>query len=431
MTDNDNRELQVAAVKLWYDGRSQDITQEQVAHRLREMYPEQGRFDKKRVHRLCQLAIGAKLADKPTPARLRDDNKIRKLIERVEAKEQFVQMTTTLDRHLDYFCQAGRFPHKPRIFIVAGAVEKPPEDLVSQFAISAAACAVDLVNDWHAVNGGQRALVGVTWGRQPHLIGLAANATWEQARVRDRRASFIPLLGLPIGEHSAATLSSSEIARLLNGTALRGTVLGDKDLRLVPAYFPRGVFEDDELPSLYKLLSIINGWTATFGLTHLDASKANAVNPGYEVNKCNFIWSSISDFGEPFGMSPGGPRAWIPFLDSSTTGSTTPELPVADCGGIPLWSDDARNNSDALELSFRRRWTGIRREQWMCCVDKGFARARHGNAVCGTAIFAPTQAKARSLLYAMRDGLANILVLGVPCAAKLLELLEGQSATRL
>lgn len=107
--DKNNLELQIAAVKLWYDGRAADRTQEDVADRLQTMYPGQGKFDNSRVNRLCQYAIDNKLAEKPTPAKLRDTPQVKQLIEKVIEAEQFPGLKSPLESRLRHYHASGRF----------------------------------------------------------------------------------------------------------------------------------------------------------------------------------------------------------------------------------------------------------------------------------------------------------------------------------
>ena len=76
--DKHDLELQVAAVKLWYDGRDEERTQDDVAERLRAMYPLHRQFDKYRVNRLCHYAVENGLPDRPAPAKLKNCRPMRR-----------------------------------------------------------------------------------------------------------------------------------------------------------------------------------------------------------------------------------------------------------------------------------------------------------------------------------------------------------------
>src|SRR5688572_18280572 len=127
----------------------------------------------------------------------------------------------------------------------------------------------------------------------------------------------MPLVGLPLGAHRGDTMSSSEIAKYL---ASAGASSSDEyDLQLVPAYFPETAFSARDLPALYKLLSLMRGWSRVFGEKHMTqpAHEAASVNVP-EVLECDFIWSSISDINEPFGFSGSRRDALAPFADHAT-----------------------------------------------------------------------------------------------------------------
>jgi hypothetical protein len=154
-------------------------------------------------------------------------------------------------------------------------------------------------------------------------------------------------------------------------------------------------------------------------------SHGHIVGNAGEIFKCNFIFSSVSDISEPFGFSAIRRDPLAPFTPRGARKSAANEQPIADCGGVPLWKEQHSRRATVLEASFTRRWTGIRRHQWRDCVERGFRAFEQSKAMAGAILFAPTRQKAEPVLFAIRDGLANVVVLGRPCAMEVLQILKN------
>lgn len=229
---------------------------------------------------------------------------------------------------------------------------------------------------------------------------------------------FVPMVGLPLGSHRDGVMTSSQIADTMNKTLSSYRQASEFDLQLVPAYFPEGDISANDLPALYKLLRLLGGWERVFGNLHMTEPNSNTSNG--VIASLDFIWSSISSANRPFGFSRGGRNVLSPFPGSERI------RPVADCGGIPLWNNPSIEEVIGLERNFQGRWTGVRREQWRACVERGFAGSGRDGRMAGAVVFAGAEDKAESSLLAVRDGLVNVLMLGLPCADCMLTLLRRQ-----
>jgi len=434
--DRNDIELQVAAVIL-----AQQLgprSQAQVAKELSKLFngqrgPDRGAFDNARVSHLLRFAVDGKLARPPSTVELIEGDATATWQRKFEATLQSQLGIQTIQEALDRFCATNQSPTRPRVIVVPGSVERPrPDQATSEYAGNAARTALQLLQGWVEANKGPLRL-GMTWGAQLHYVVVAANNILTSGAYSFRTAehSVMPLVGLPLGGRRTDILSSSEIAHSLAKKMSPDSgndASDDYDLQLVPAYLPETEFSDNRLSTLYHLLNLTTGWSKIFGSNHMTHRSDNppTVNAP-AVYDCNFIWSSVSDIGEPFGFTVFRQEALFPFARGEKD-STDDELrPAADCGGIPLWDGTKLGNRDTLEASFRRRWTGIRRSQWQYCVRQGTSYIDKFNLVCGAVLFAPTAAKAKPVLYAIRDGLVNILILGQPCAAELMRLLSSHA----
>jgi hypothetical protein len=437
--DWQDSELQVAAVKLWeglYLCDSEKKGQKDVAEKLTRLYPNRGAFDAPRVSRLCKHAIARGLATAPSTARLKSTIEVEELLKRVAQAEREFLLSGPLESELQKFCKKHEV-REPITIVVPGEVDRPSDSPWSEFAGNAAAVAVDHINRWAEKHKRETQYVGVTWGKQLHYLAVAMmRGQIEKDRLAGVPIAVMPLVGLPIGGHRSDVLSSSEIARSLSNAIKQRTVNDghEYDLQLVPAYLSEKIFSDKELPPLYGLLGHIEGWTKIFGPAYMPPkSGARMVGNAGEISKCNFILSSVSDINEPFGFSVNRRDPLAPFTIENKRNPGKHSQPVADCGGIPLWSEQHQKKAVALEVSFGRRWTGIRRHQWQDCVEQGFRRfgdskpaVKEPKSMTGAILFVPTAQKAEPTLLAIRDRLANIVVLGRPCAEEMLRILKGE-----
>jgi hypothetical protein len=436
--DKDDKELQVAAVKLSETPGLK--SQKDVAERLKRLYPDRGAFDAARVCRLCAQAVAGGLAIPPSTARLRSTPEVQELLKRVGQAEREFLLSEPLESELQEFCKKHGV-RRPINIVVPGEVDRPSESAWSEFSGNAAAVAVEHLNRWAEKHKHETLYLGVTWGKQLHHLALAMiRGQIEKGRVAGVPIAVMPLVGLPIGGHRSDVLSSSEIARSLSNAVVRASKLRtgndghEYDLQLVPAYLSENIFSDRELPPLYRLLGLIDGWTKIFGAGYMPPkSGARMVGNAGEISKCNFILSSVSDITEPFGFSVSRRDPLAPFTTENTRNSRNHPQPVADCGGIPLWREQDQKKAASLEVSFGRRWTGIRRRQWQDCVERGFRRfgdskstANETKSMTGAILFVPTAQKAEATLLAIRDRLANIVVLGRPCAEEMLRILKTE-----
>jgi hypothetical protein len=420
--DENDGELQVAAISLWQQLRKQDA----VATELGRIYQDRGgKFDVTRVCRICKYAVEGGLADEPplTPVLRRTRDDVKQLERQFLDKKKVIENQSPIKRAVETYCDNLRLNNTPTILIAPGDVKPSSSDPYSQFAKHAASIAIDyLIECCNASRNRGKIRIGVTWGRQLYYIARAIQAN-HRDRINELQLSFLPLVGLPIGQQSNDTLSSNEISKLLNSVLKKQIRDIDYDLHLVPAYFPDTDFDDSELDTLHRLLCLMQGWRRIFSDQHMK-SGAYESRQG-DVFECDFIWSSVSDIDEPFGLTDRHDTL-IPFTYPARGPLAPPLRPVADCGGIPLWHDNACESIKSLEEAFARRWTGIRRHQWLSCVDRGRRRSVDSRNSTGTVLIAPTADKAQSVLYALRDGLINILILGIPCADRLHTLIQEE-----
>lgn len=423
--DETDSEVQVAAVVL-----SQQFgmrSQAKIATELQKRYRDRGAFDNARVSRLCKYAVNNKLAIAPSTVRLVAGPNTARWRKMFDDTEQAFLRLAEIQSEVDNFCHVHAVPVTPAVVVVPGDVTKPSNAATSQFAENAANIALKYLKDWSSVNSGRRLRLGVTWGTQLHYAAIAATNALRGGYLSNVALSVMPLVGLPIGGHRSDIMSSSEIARALSRrprTAEINDAGEEYDLQLVPAYLPEKEFTEAHLEGLYRLLNLTQGWTRIFGPKHMtqQSHERPTVNAP-EVFDCNFIWSSVSNLHEPFGFTMSKQRSLFPFADNRTRNPAQATRPVADCGGIPLWDRSEPAYRSNLERSFNRRWTGIKREQWQDCVKNGAQTLNKDNVVSGAVLFAPTAEKALPVLHAIRDRLANVVMLGRPCTDKLLEIL--------
>jgi hypothetical protein len=266
--------------------------------------------------------------------------------------------------------------------------------------------------------------VGVAWGSTLWHTTQALRSILPQRPYRERMPiEFVPLCGDPLidsQERYADRTSSrivSELSKAVNGDEPRPIWLG-----LVPAYIPRTFKKQNQIEVINQLIDLAPQYPRIFG----PRTKPPHPMPAPIADDLHMIITAAGPSKRPLGF---GRNPLLGLNDNEY--KLLAEYIYGDIGGVllPRLPNVAKKTSrkpqpHRLVKDLTRRWTGLRIEHLKACAARAFSEQSRSRP--GVTLLSFGASHVEVVLEAVRQGLANQLILGSDLEEAMLKVLPRQ-----